>query len=196
MRKLFILAIIIMVLIALVMSCKPTDALAKITELEAKITELEKENEQLKTGAEQEPESAEEAPEEALRKEFSPTIAGSLYISGQTATVYVIGDYAYAGGQGLKIIDVTDKNNPIIVGTADPTGWAIDFYIEGNYAYLPYTSWDNEGNFSGGGFKIIDITDKKKPTEVGIFESDVEIGDIDILENYIYASYTISEKQY
>ncbi|MBA7703244.1 hypothetical protein ES703_112026 [subsurface metagenome] len=194
MRKIFLLLVIIIVLLTLVVSCKPADAQAKIDELEAKIAELEK------AQAEQKPEGEEESPttealEEKPEKEFSPTIAGSLYISGQTAAVYVIGDCAYAAGQGLKIIDITDKNNPTIVSTADATGWALDFYVEGNYAYLPYTSWDNEGYPSGGGFKIIDITDKKKPTEVGIFESDGEIGDIGILENYIYASYEVLEEQ-
>jgi len=200
MRKIFLLATIGLAILLLVVSCKPTNAQATIAELEARITELEEENEQLKTGAEQKPEGEEEsltteALEEKPEKEFSPTIVASLYISGQTATVYVIGDYAYVAGQGLKIIDITDKSNPAIVGTTDSTGWTIDFYVEGNYAYLPYSSWDNEGYPSGGGIKIIDITDKKKPTEVGTFESDGEISDIGISENYIYASYSISEKQ-
>lgn len=194
MRKLFILSTILIVSLVLVVSCKPTDAQAIIAELEARISELEEENEQLKTDAEQKPEGEEETYEDTIQKEFSPTIAASLYISGQTASVYVIGDYAYAAGQGLKIIDITDKNNPTVVSTADPTGWAMNFYVEGNYAYLPYSIWDNEG-ITSSGFKIFDIADKKKPTEVGIFESNGEIGGIGILENYIYAPYNISEKQ-
>ncbi len=199
MRKLFLLSIILIVLLALVVSCKPADVQTTIAELEARISELEEENEQLKAGSEQKPEgeeesSAVETSEDIIQKEFSPAIASSLYISGQTSAVHVIGDYAYASGQGLKIIDITDKNNPEIVGTADPTGWASNFYVEGNYAYLPYSIWDNEG-FSSGGFKIIDITDKKKPEEVGIFESDGSINGICATGNYIYASYEISEKQ-
>lgn len=202
-RKLSLFVIIFIFLFFLV-SCKTADAQAKIAELEAKITALEEENKQLKAQIEQKPEAAEEAKEESLavetpeekpEKEFSPTIVESLYISGQTATVYVIEDYAYVAGQGLKIIDITDKNNPTIVGTSDTSDWVMDFYVEGNYAYLPYMSWDNEGYPSGGGFKIIDIADKKKPTEVGVFEFDGEIIHISTLENYIYASYNISEKQ-
>ena len=203
MRKLFLFAIILMFLFFLV-SCKTTDAEAKIAELEAKITKLEKESKQLEPQAEQKPETteetkeespAEEALEEEPEKEFSPTIVGSLYIPGYTTTVYVIGDYAYTSGNGLNIIDISDKANPTIAGSNSISGWAMNLYVEGDYAYLPYGNWDNEGNLSGGGFQIIDITDKKNPVVVGTFESEESISNICITENYIYASYEIFEQK-
>ena len=200
MRKLFFIAIILLFIFPLV-SCNATDVQAKIAELEAKINELEEENKQLRTEAEQKPETtkeespAEETPEEKPEKEFSPTIAGSLYISGHTTTVYAIGDYAYSTSPSLNVIDITDKNNPTIAGTSSTPGWAIAFYVEGDYAYLAYGNWDNEGKFSEGGLQIIDVTDKKKPAVVGTFESEEEINSICTTENYIYAAYQISEKQ-
>jgi len=199
MRKIFLLATIVLAILLLVVSCKPADVQAKIAELEARVTKLEGEDEQLNAGVEQKPEGEEESPtteasEEKTEKEFLPTIEASLYVSGQTYDVYVVGDYAYASGRGLKIIDIKDKNNPTIVDTVEPNGWIQNVYIEGDYAYVPYAIRENN-ELSSSGFKIIDITDKKKPTEVGIFESDGEIGNICILDNYIYATYEISEKQ-
>jgi len=194
MRKIFIFMTILVISLVLTVSCTPKDTQATIAELEARISELEEENEQLRTGSEQRLEGEEETSEDIVQKEFSPTIAGSLYISGQTTAVYVMGDYAYTSGQGLKIIDISDKSNPEIVSTADPNGWANNFYVEDNYAYLPYSIWDNEG-FVSGGFKIFDVTDKKEPTEVVVYESDGSIGSICAVGNYIYATYDISEKQ-
>jgi len=190
---------ILVISLVLTVSCTSEDTQAKIAELEARISELEAQSGQSAAGSEQESEgeeesSATETSGDTIQKEFSPTIAGSLYIPGQTAAVYVMGDYAYTSGQGLRIIDIKDKSNPEIIATADPNSYAHNFYIKDNYVYLPYSIWDNEG-LASSGFKIFDVSDKEKPTEVGVYESDGSIGSICAVGNYIYASYEISEKQ-
>ena len=40
------------------------------------------------------------------------------------------------GGSGLQVIDVSDPENPTIVGSADTPGWAAGVYVSGNYAYV------------------------------------------------------------
>jgi len=201
MKKLSITAILFLALVMISVSCTPTDTTAKIEELEEKITKLEEEKgqeqvaEETKTSEtiDEEEISSEEAVEEGP-KEFSPNIIGSLYISGYTASVHVVEDYAYVGGQGLSVIDITDKAKPIVVGSSSTSGWAQNFYIEGDFAYLPFEEYDSSGNSTGGGFQIIDITDKSAPVVMGTFESEDAIAGISVVDNYIYAIYNIWEE--
>lgn len=202
MRKLFLLAIILIVLIAFTVSCNTIDTQAKIAEIEEKINELEKEKDKSKTESVQKPvpteETKEEEPtvetsEEKTEKEFSPNIVGSLSIPGFTTNVYVMGKYAYTSGEGLNIIDISDKTNPIMTSNSSTTVWTNNLYADGDYAYLPYMIWDDESNPIGGGLQIIDVTKKNNPIVVGTFESEAAIMDIFLIENYIYAPYEIYE---
>ncbi len=205
MKKLSIIAVAFVVLLLVAVSCRPTDTQAKIEELEEKISELEEgkgqeqvvEETKVSETAEEEEISSEETTEEGP-KEFSPNIIGSLYISGFTTFVHIVGDYAYVGGQGLSIIDITDKTQPTIVGSSAASGFVRSFHLEGDYAYLPFEEIDNNGNVIGGGFQIIDITDKISPIVVGTFEFESRIGDIAVIDNYIYAVYevTVQEEDY
>ncbi len=196
--KLSLLLLIFVFLFSLI-SCK-TDA-QKIAELEEKIATLEKEEpavvEEQASEATEESDQEESATETVIvepEKELSPAIISTLYIQGYTTNIYVIGDYAYAGGQGLNIIDVTDKNNPKIIKTINE--WVYNFCIEGDYAYIPYSIWDDKREtIIESGFKIIDITDKEKPSEVGLFKMNGDIDDIAVSGNYVFISYSITEKQ-
>jgi len=192
MGKVFLFLMIFMFLFFLV-SCK-TDAQKTIEGLEARIAELEEEqNEEIPQNLE-ENSTIVEAIEESQR-EFSLGIAGSLYLSGYTSSVYVDGDYAYVNGNnGLGIIDISDKENPAIIGSTE-SGWAMDFYVVGNDVYLPYGNWDNEGNLIDSGFQIIDITNREDPTIAGTFESNSRIVDISAIDNYVYATYEILEQK-
>jgi hypothetical protein len=97
----------------------------------------------------------EEEPEDDL------TCCGDTYnipTPGTAYGVHIDGNYAYiADGEGLAIIDITDKENPHIIGVGcDTPGKASGVHIEGNYAYV-----------TDGGLQIIDITDKENPHIIG-----------------------------
>ena len=130
----------------------------------------------------------------------SPNIIGNYkleYIIKNETTewvddIYVEGNYAYIAvynsEMGLRIIDITDKENPSIIGSCDNTPLNVNgVYVEGNYAYIT----DKEG-----GVFIIDTTNKEKLYIVGIVGSRNTSGggfdifgglDIYVEGNYAYA---------
>jgi hypothetical protein len=104
-------------------------------------------------------------------------LMGSCFVGGASCNItthperIVIQDeyvYVTSGRDGLKIVDVKDKYNPVSVGhyginhnSYNPqedfrlTGeYAFDIAVKGNYAYL--ATWQ-------GGLKVLDITDKRNP---------------------------------
>jgi len=194
--KILLLLVVVVFLFSFI-SCKDTSAQTKIEELKAEIKKLKSQNEEKTEITEK---AEEEFPEietlaEEVKKELSPTVVGNLYIQGQTTEVIVIENYAYVGGQGLKIIDITDKNNLTIIGDSSTSNWVYNFQIEGNYVYFPYQEWDNNNNITGQGITILDITDKNNLILAGTFESNAGIECLSVIENYVYASYEIMEKE-
>lgn len=127
MRKLFLLATILIVTFALFVSCKPTDAQAIITELEARISELEEENEQLKTGAEQKSDGEEEVvvdEQEEVAEE--PGLSQKGYGSG----MYIVkndiepGIYRSEGGVTYfeRLAGLSGELDDILANEASPSG--------------------------------------------------------------------------
>ncbi|MFH1360984.1 MAG: PKD domain-containing protein [Candidatus Omnitrophota bacterium] len=74
--------------------------------------------------------------------------------------VYVLGDYAYVADHvlGLKVIDIHDPANPIIVGSYDAPN-SNSVYALGNYVYLTV----------GTSLKIIDVSNPYEPNLTGSF---------------------------
>lgn len=88
-------------------------------------------------------------------------------INNAATSVFVSGNYAYVttGIIGLKIIDLSNKTNPIIVSSLDYKdyingSWA-EVFIEGNYAYV--TGY--------GGLLIIDILNIEEPKLVSYLKT-------------------------
>ena len=86
------------------------------------------------------------------------TLVGSIAAQSASA-VAVVGNYAYVADQcgGLKIIDVSNKTNPILVGNI-AIHYAKGVTVVGNYAYVA----DQDG-----GLKIVDVSNKTSPALVG-----------------------------
>jgi hypothetical protein len=91
----------------------------------------------------------------------------------------VVGNYAYIANHtgGLKIIDVSDPENPEEVGVYDTPGTARDLVVFGNYAYVA----DEHG-----GLRIIDISDSENPDEVGAYDTDGNVDGVFISGSYAY----------
>jgi hypothetical protein len=97
------------------------------------------------------------------------TVGGILALAGSTGRggsglngVVVKGRYAYAadGGFGtLDVFDVSNPNNPVIVGSVGGMGLPIGLAVQGRYAYVT----DNANNM----FYIVDIGNPSSPIVVG-----------------------------
>jgi len=64
--------------------------------------------------------------------------AGRLTIPGTITDLEIQGNYAFLAAQdaGLQIVDVSDKNNPFIVGNYSTPAKVHEVEVVGNYAYL------------------------------------------------------------
>ncbi len=78
----------------------------------------------------------------------------------------IIGNYAYVitVDEGLRIIDISDKSSPYIVGSLDMSGsgYGMSITVVGNYAYIGYES---------EGLRIVNVSNKTNPYEVGQYDS-------------------------
>ncbi|MHB8278721.1 MAG: LVIVD repeat-containing protein [Candidatus Humimicrobiaceae bacterium] len=206
MRKFFLIAIVIFVFVFLLASCSNINA--------TRISTLESENAQLKAKSSETSKATEttvaetntavketttESSNTKVKKEFSLSMAGNLYISGYTPTVWVEGDYAYlTSGNSFKIVDISDKKNPKILGSIgmDIAGGYIgnDFCVKDNYAYIPYQVYDQKTNTTkDSGFQVIDISDKKNLKIVGEYKAKGEIINILVVDKYVYVAFTVRE---
>ena len=89
---------------------------------------------------------------------------GSYDTPGRAYGVYVSGGYAYVAdwNAGLRVIDVSDPENPVEIGYYDTPGYAHGVYISGSYAYVADGDW---------GLRVIDVSDPSNPEEVGYYDT-------------------------
>jgi hypothetical protein len=101
--------------------------------------------------------------------------AGSVHV----LDVIVSGSYVYVamGGEGLRIVDITDLENPQEVGFYDTEGVAEAVGISGSYAYLA------DG---GDGLRIFDISDPSVPQEVGFYDTPGYAKDVFVDGDLVY----------
>ena len=84
---------------------------------------------------------------------FAPTLVGEWDYLSYANVVTVVGNYAYAVGDTLDIIDISNPSKPVVKGTYKiSNGRAVQ--VIGNYAYVA------DG---GSGLKIIDISNPTTP---------------------------------
>ncbi|MGA1840100.1 MAG: MopE-related protein, partial [bacterium] len=85
--------------------------------------------------------------------------------------------------QGVRIIDITDKEHPHAKGDFVPPSRADDIFVEGNYAYIATIN---------DGLRIINISDKTDPYEVSFYDpqSLYSSGTISVYvaDNYAYVA--------
>ena len=98
-----------------------------------------------------------------LRTGQTFSVAGSVNTSS-SRSVFVSGKYAYVASDlspgGLQIVDVTNPQAPVIVGTyTQTTVGPFDVYVAGRYAYL--------ANTTAASFTIVDVSNPSAPVAVG-----------------------------
>jgi hypothetical protein len=87
--------------------------------------------------------------------------------------------YAYlpANTGGLKIVNVDEPCNPVLVGCYDTTGIATGIFVNYPYAYVA------DGT---KGLKVINIEDPTKPYLAGSFQTTGRAFDIGIKDDYVF----------
>ncbi|MEZ4648204.1 MAG: hypothetical protein R3E97_05345 [Candidatus Eisenbacteria bacterium] len=90
------------------------------------------------------------------------------YVQG----VDIVGDLVYVAEEkcGLRILDISDPDNPVTVGTLNTPGRATKVVVEGDLAYII----DNPG------LRIVDVSNPANPFQrgaVGIGNTDVAVAD-------------------
>lgn len=103
-------------------------------------------------------------------------LTGNMNISGQAIDINISGNYAYLTNDLgiLYVIDVRDKENPLIVGRCKGLESANIVIVKGDYAYISYTEWiSNDYNdvYTNCGFYIVDIEDRENPRLVGNYNT-------------------------
>lgn len=199
--KIFLPLLALIFLFSLI-SCNNSEAQATIADLEQRLADCEEKEakaEETTTKATekeitQEKTKTEETPIEEVKKEFSPVIVSNFFTQGYPRATFIVDNYLYAAGQGISIIDITDKSNPKLMGVTT-NDWLGGIYVEGDYAFAIYSRWDNETGTSKGGLKVIDISDKESPVEIGDFSMEGNIFDLAVSGNYAFISYAIYGQQ-
>lgn len=117
----------------------------------------------------------------------SPSLLGSLSLTGGQTNIFVSGNYAYVSSDDdngeLKIINISNPNSPVLTGTYNGAGAGNGngVYVTGTRAYLVRT---NSG--SNPDFLIINVSNPATPTLIGSLNLG-QIGyEVAISGNYAY----------
>lgn len=91
---------------------------------------------------------------------LSVNVRGNTPSSGSAIGIDVVGNWVYAAdaAAGLRIINVSDPDNPVVVGTYDTPGSAWDVEYAGGYAFVAD---------SLGGLAILDVSTPSLPVLAG-----------------------------
>lgn len=93
--------------------------------------------------------------------------------------VFVAGTYAYIadGTAGLSIVDVSNPDTPVSIGSYNTSGTAQGVYVSGTYAYIA------DGT---AGLQVIDISTPSAPTLVGTYATNDSTHDVYVSGKYAY----------
>jgi len=125
----------------------------------------------------------------------SPSLAGSLTLTGTPNNIFVSGNYAYVTNsdnvQELQIIDISNPLLPSVVGTfnASGNGNGMGIYVVGSIAYL---GRDTAGEDT---FVTVNISNPSSPSLIGSIDLD-QIGyEVVVSGNYAYIASDDNEQE-
>ncbi len=108
-----------------------------------------------------------------------PRFVGSTDTSGPTSArgIFTTGDLAYVVGYGkFQVINITDPENPHILGNCTTPGEGEAVFVSGDFAFIA------EDTLSGS-LQIANITDPKNPHIISYFNSSIRAYDVFISGN-------------
>ena len=109
---------------------------------------------------------------------FALSLVGKWDYLSSAYGVTVVGDYAYAVGDTLEIIDISSPTNPTFIGNYD-IGNAQGVQVVGNYAYVA------DGL---SGLQIIDISNPTNLTLKGNYDTSRDAQGVQVVGNYAYVA--------
>jgi hypothetical protein len=109
---------------------------------------------------------------------FAPTLVGEWDFLSYASAVTVVGNYAYAVGDRLDIIDITDRAKPVFKGSYD-ISYGQGVQVVGNYAYVADST---------SGLQIIDISNPTTPTLKGNYYTLSYAEGVQVVGNYAYVA--------
>ncbi|MBD2417171.1 DUF4347 domain-containing protein [Anabaena cylindrica FACHB-243] len=109
---------------------------------------------------------------------FIPILVGEWDRLSYANALTVVGNYAYAVGDRLDIIDISNPAQPIVKGSYKISG-GLSVQVVGNYAYV---ADDDKG------LQIIDISNPTKPTLKGSYDTPSYARDVQVVGNYAYVT--------
>ena len=121
----------------------------------------------------------------------SPAGVGTTsLLAGLVTDLHVSGGYAYVadGDAGLRVVDVSDPTRPSEVGFYDTPGQAHDVAVAGSYVYLADGPVGDDGNWTGGGLQVVDVSNPARPTEVGFCDTPRSAHDVAVAGSYVYVA--------
>jgi hypothetical protein len=106
---------------------------------------------------------------------------GSYYTDGEAWDIKAVNTYAFLadGVNGLKILDVSDPNQPVLLGAYDTAGVAMAVDVVGDYAYLADPS---------AGLQVINVQDPTRPILRGACSISGVAEHIHVVGNYVYVA--------
>ncbi len=122
-----------------------------------------------------------------MSEPVNPSTAGSLDLEYCGQKVRISGNYAYViDGSILRIINVSDPENPAVIGSFDPRVLPPpnDIEVVGNYAYLTGTI---------DSISVVDITDPANPFLSHTLDIPGTASDIEVAGSYAYLSLAFSD---
>ncbi|MHB1346201.1 MAG: transglutaminase domain-containing protein [Candidatus Humimicrobiaceae bacterium] len=144
-----------------------------------------------------------------IKNKTKPVSLGSAELGGSANAVWAAGDYAcvnliaYEVKPGitdseledlpsksyLKIIDIKDKNNPVVTGSCEVLTESWGLYSDENFAYLSNNNYDIENKkYYDSSIQIIDIKDKKSPKTAGSCKIKGGAWELDFKDDYLFVS--------
>jgi len=103
-------------------------------------------------------------------------LISKIKVPGQAIDVNISGNYAYLTNDlgVLYVIDIGDKENPVVTGKCTGIDSANIIIVKDNYAFISYTEWitsDDSEAYTVCGFYIVDIREKENPRLVGNYNT-------------------------
>ena len=101
----------------------------------------------------------------------------------------VSGNHVYVADResGLRVIDISDRSSPQIVGSVDTPDLSVSVAVAGGYAYVV-------GDGSSG-LQVIDIGNPASPQIVGSVETPGAAWGVTVGSNYVYVADGLSGLQ-
>ncbi|MGD9732107.1 MAG: C13 family peptidase [Desulfamplus sp.] len=128
----------------------------------------------------------------------NPQIIGSIHTHGNAQSVDIVGSIAYIANSngfsfldylsdfydffscydsGLQVVDISNPENPQIIGFIDTPGSAKSVTIAGSTAYIADSS---------SGLQMVDISDPKNPIIIGSVDTSGSAQSITVIDNKAY----------